>query len=188
MEFLCSAEVRKESDVAANNDYVFPSTKGSDNHVSGWHALMACCKKGNLEGKVTGTMNRHRVSTLIGALGLPESEQQLAFDHFGHSGDINRNIYQVPQAERQLASTGKYLQMIDKGLETKETSGSRVEKSVATNLSQLSPQWKEMAICFTTKEVPSTSTPARPSLKGKTKCKRRKGMSILKYISFYSVS
>ena len=186
MEFLCSAEVRKESDVAADNDYVFPSTKGSDNHVSGWHALMACCKKGNLEGKVTGTMNRHRVSTLIGALGLPESEQQLAFDHFGHSGDINRNIYQVPQAERQLASTGKYLQMIDKGLETKETSVTRVKNIVTSNLSQMPTQWKETAVSLT-KEVPSTSTPARPSFKGNPKCRKRTGMSVLKFIYFYSL-
>lgn len=33
------------------------------------------------------------------------------------SGDVNRNIYQVPQAERQLKSTGRYLELIDKGLD-----------------------------------------------------------------------
>ena len=115
INFLCSMEVRKESDVADTNTYVFPSTKGSDNHISGWHALMNSCKKAHIDGKVNGTMNRHRVSTMIGMLGLPENEQQLAFDHFGHSGDVNRNIYQAPQAERQLATTGRYLQMIDNG-------------------------------------------------------------------------
>lgn len=115
LNFLCSVEVRKESDVADTNIYVFPSTKSSENHISGWHALMNSCTKANIDGKVNGTMNRHRVSTMIGMLGLPEDEQQLAFDHFGHSGDVNRNIYQAPQAERQLATTGKYLQLIDNG-------------------------------------------------------------------------
>ena len=115
MNFLCSNETREESNVPVNNTYVFPSTQGSLNHVSGWHAMMNCCKSANLEGKMNGTMNRHRVSTMIGALGLSESDQELAFQHFGHSGDVNRNIYQVPQAEQQLATTGKYLQQIDNG-------------------------------------------------------------------------
>ena len=115
MMFLSSEEVRRDSNILPKNQYLFPSTNGSDNHVSGWHSMVSCCKKANLDSNVNGTMNRHRVSTLIGALGLPESEQQLAFDHFGHSGDINRNVYQVPQAERQLQSTGRYLKLIDKG-------------------------------------------------------------------------
>jgi len=108
LRFLCSVEVRKESRVSLQNKYVFPSTHMSDNHVSGWHALDICCKKCSLEGKITGTINRHRLSSLIGSMGIPESGQMMAFDHFGHSGDINKNIYQVPQAERQLATTGKF--------------------------------------------------------------------------------
>ena len=108
MEFLCSPEVRKESDVAVNYIYVFPSIKGSDNHVSGWHALMACCKKAKLDGKITGTMNRHRVSSLIGALAVPE--------HL-ITAEMSIGIYaKCPQAERQLEATGKYLHIIDKGL------------------------------------------------------------------------
>ena len=74
---------------------------------------MTSCKKAKVGRKITGMMNRHRVSSLIGALGLPGPEQQLAFDHFGHSGDVNGNIYQVPQAERQLKATAKYLHVID---------------------------------------------------------------------------
>lgn len=117
ISFLCSDEARNALDVPDSNKYVFPSIKGSENHISGWHSLMNCCKRANLEGKVNGTMNRHRVSTIIGSFGLPETEQQLVFDHFGHSGDVNKNIYQIPQAERQLATTGKYLIKIDKGLD-----------------------------------------------------------------------
>ena len=115
LEFLSSEEARNHSDVPTENKYLFPSTKGSDNHVSGWHSMLACCRKSNLNDHVNGTMNRHRVSTLVGALGLPESDRELAFQHFGHSGDVNRNIYQAPPAEQQLESTGKYLKLIDEG-------------------------------------------------------------------------
>lgn len=114
LTFLCNEESRRSADVNVKNDYVFPSTKQSLNHVSGWHSLMSTCKKSDIIVKINGTINRHRVSSLIGALGLPEHEQELAFQHLGHSGDINRNIYQAPPAERQLASTGRYLAMIDK--------------------------------------------------------------------------
>ena len=58
-------------------------------------------------------MNQHRVSTLVRALGFPKSDLELAFQHFGHSRDVNRNIYQAPPAEQQLESTGKYLKLID---------------------------------------------------------------------------
>ena len=74
---------------------------------------MTCCKKSKACVNVNGTMNRHRVPSLIGALALPETEQRLAFEHFGHSEEINRHVYQVPQAEQQLKSTGRYLQLID---------------------------------------------------------------------------
>ena len=39
-----------------------------------------------------------------------------AYSHFGHSGDINKNIYQIPQAHQQLLSTAKYLTSIDQGI------------------------------------------------------------------------
>ena len=112
MNFLFSKDVHRDLTVALENPYCFPSTGKCDNHVSGWHALMTCYKQTDADYKVNRTMNRHRVTTLIGALGLPECDQGLAYEHFGHSGEINRNVYQVPQAERQLNSTGRYLQLI----------------------------------------------------------------------------
>nr|XP_047130473.1 uncharacterized protein LOC105843290 isoform X3 [Hydra vulgaris] len=122
IEFVSSEAARKDSGIAPENQYLFPSTNGSDNHVSGWHVLVSCCKKANVDGRLTGTMNRHRVSSLIGALGLSESNQQLVYDHFGHSGDVNKNIYQVPQAEQQLRTTGQFLRNIDQGLSDSSSS------------------------------------------------------------------
>nr|XP_047140233.1 uncharacterized protein LOC124815515 [Hydra vulgaris] len=122
IEFVSSEAARKDSRIAPENQYLFPSTIGSDNHISGWHVLVSCCKKANVDGRLTGTMNRHRVSSLIGALGLSVSNQQLVHDHFGHSGDVNKNIYQVPQAEQQLRTIGQFLRNIDQGLSDSSSS------------------------------------------------------------------
>ena len=113
MLFLCTEEVRNEAAVAPSNKYVFPSTQQSDKHVEGWHAITNCCERAGLSGRINGTMNRHRVSSIIGSMDLGEKEQDLEFDHFGHSKNVNERIYQIPQAERQLASTGKLLNLID---------------------------------------------------------------------------
>nr|XP_047140924.1 uncharacterized protein LOC124815988 [Hydra vulgaris] len=62
------------------------------------------------ESKVTGTNNRHRLSTLVAGLGVSDAQMSLAYDHFGHSETINKTIYQAPAAHRQLLSTGKHLE------------------------------------------------------------------------------
>ena len=67
-------------------------------------------------------MNRHRVSSIIGSLGLSEEDQDLVYDHFGHSKDININVYQIPQAERHLNTTGALLRKIDKNEKMSTTS------------------------------------------------------------------
>ena len=77
--------------------------------------MLPCCRKSNLNDHANGAMNQHRVSMLVRALGFPKSDRELAFQHFGHSGEVNRNIYQAPPAEEQLESTGKYLKLIDEG-------------------------------------------------------------------------
>ena len=53
---------------------------------------------------------------MTAGLGLAENEMELAYAHLGHSGDINKNIYQLPQAHQQLLSTAKYLTLIDQGI------------------------------------------------------------------------
>ena len=113
MLFLCSTNARNEASVAPSNKYVFPSTQQSEKHVEGWHTITNSCERAGLNGRINGTMNRHRVSSIIGSMDLNEKELDLAFDHFGHSKNINERIYQIPQAERQLASTGRLLNIID---------------------------------------------------------------------------
>ncbi|XP_057294029.1 uncharacterized protein LOC130657627 isoform X3 [Hydractinia symbiolongicarpus] len=115
MKLLANEQVRKDAGVLEENSYIFPSTQGSDNHCSGWHSLDNVCAKlpiANRE-RISGTSNRHRLSTLIAGLGLSESDMSLAYDHFGHSERINKTIYQAPAAHRQLLSTGKHLSVLD---------------------------------------------------------------------------
>eukprot|EP00111_Clytia_hemisphaerica_P013333 TCONS_00039138-protein len=116
MIFLCDPDVRREVDIPKTNTFVFPSTQQSKNHVEGWHALTNSCKKGGITSKINGTMNRHRVSSLIGAFNLSETDRNLAYDHFGHSEEMNKFVYQIPQAEQQLQRTGEFLTMIDNNL------------------------------------------------------------------------
>ena len=119
---VSSDEVRESSGVDKQNIYMFPSTNHNDNHVSGWHCIMNSCKKAKICDNVNGTKNRHRVSSVIGSIALPENDKELIYEHFGHDDRINRDIYQVPQAERHLATTGKYLQMVDQGIACATTS------------------------------------------------------------------
>nr|XP_047132039.1 uncharacterized protein LOC124811030 isoform X2 [Hydra vulgaris] len=115
MKLLGSADIRTQAGVSANNIYIFPSTQSSLYHCSGWHSLKNIIKQLNLidESKVTGTNNRHRLSTLVAGLGVSDAQMSLAYDHFGHSETINKTIYQAPAAHRQLLSTGKHLEAID---------------------------------------------------------------------------
>ena len=123
--FLCSSDIRRGANVSTKNQYLFPSTKQSENHVNGWHALANCIEKSGLGKKMNGTMNRHRVISIIGSLDLSEEDQNLAYDHFGHSKDVNKHIYQIPQAERQLATTGRILSLIDQNKHEKRKLDSR---------------------------------------------------------------
>ena len=68
--FLSFEEERNHSNLPTENKYLFLFTKGSDNHVSGWHSIPVCCRKSNFDDHVNGTMNQYRVSSLVGALGI----------------------------------------------------------------------------------------------------------------------
>ena len=91
--FLSNKDVRKEAGVNSQNQFIFPSTKNSELHVSGWHTIERICEKLNLvsRSKLNATKNRHRVSTLYSSLDLPSEKRESFYDHMGHSGDMNKN-------------------------------------------------------------------------------------------------
>ena len=93
MQVLSDPVVRSNAGLKESSPHVFPSTQQSDNHFSGWLSLDNVCQKLSIiKHNINGTKNRHRLSTLIARLGLPENKTELAYAHLGHSGDINKNI------------------------------------------------------------------------------------------------
>ena len=118
MEILCDPVIRREVGVLESNVYAFPSCHNSEKHCSGWHSLTNVCDKLPIinKSRLTGTTNRHRLSTLMAAINLSDLEKSLVLKHFGHSKDINENIYQAPAAHQQILSTGKHLLAIDTGI------------------------------------------------------------------------
>ena len=118
MKLLANDSVRKEAGVNPTNSYVFASGQNSEKHFPGWHSLANVCAKLPIKDKsrLTGTSNRHRLSTVLAGFNLTNLERELVFKHFGHSKEINENIYQAPAAHLQLETTGAYLSRVDQGL------------------------------------------------------------------------
>lgn len=65
--------------------------------------------------------NRHRVASMLAKLQLSKKEQDLVFQHFGHSEHINK-VYQAPPGSMQLQTTEKRLLQINTGLRKDERS------------------------------------------------------------------
>ncbi|XP_047135438.2 uncharacterized protein LOC124812625 [Hydra vulgaris] len=57
--------------------------------------------------------NRHRVASLLAKLHLSKKEQELIFQHFGHSERMNKDVYQAPPGSMQLQTTGQFLLQIN---------------------------------------------------------------------------
>ena len=118
MELLCDPVVRNAAGVNPANQFVFASTRHSLDHQSGWHALFSIADSLNLKepDKIKATTNRHRISTFVAALDMPDQDRQLFYKHFGHSSEINENVYQNPVGIREVTQVGKRLLKIDEGI------------------------------------------------------------------------
>ena len=114
---LSDPEVRLQSGVNVENTYLFPSTRESENHVSGWHAMRNICESLTLKDpeNLKSTANRHRISTLFAAMDISKSDRQYFYKHMGHSENTNKNIYQAPLALMEITKIGKHLMNIDQG-------------------------------------------------------------------------
>ena len=95
----------------ANNIYLFASTKQSDEHVSGWHAVHYVIDKLTLEqpNLIKATTNRHRVSTLFSTLDVSAQDRELFYRHMGHSSKMNVETYQAPPALQMITKVGPHL-------------------------------------------------------------------------------
>ncbi|KAK6476632.1 hypothetical protein HHUSO_G23081 [Huso huso] len=61
---LSNSDIRKEAGVNPLNQFLFPYTRKSEDHVSGWHAVNEICKAAKISNKITATKMRHRASTI----------------------------------------------------------------------------------------------------------------------------
>ena len=129
MNYITNESVRVEAGVNKENSYVFPSTQNSKGHASGWHSINEILTQLNRKGAINATRNRHQVASLFAKLQLSKQEQDLIFQHFGHSENINMNVYQAPLGAMQLKTTGHRLLQINAGFENS------VKKCTTTNTS-----------------------------------------------------
>ena len=117
LDLLSSDECRQQCGILANNDHVFASTKGSEDHTSGWHSLDRVKRKLDLKEpeKIKSTTNRHRLSTILASMDIPAKDREYFYKHMGHSEKINSTIYQAPLAVKEITNVGKHILNIDEG-------------------------------------------------------------------------
>ena len=107
---------RNNCSIHPENVYLFPNTKNSLDHASGYHCLKSAVKqvpnliKPNL---LIADKFRHQVSTIFASFELPTQQQHSFIRHMGHSESINRNVYQCPMALQEITKVGKLLSKID---------------------------------------------------------------------------
>ena len=98
MGLLADNEIRKSVGILppTQNKFIFANTGSSIYHIIGWNAINQLCKEADVQEPqlLTASKQRHRVSTLYASLDVPEQDRELFFSHMGHSGDVNRGIYQ----------------------------------------------------------------------------------------------
>ena len=115
IDILANPEIRKQVNVYASNRYVFPNTRFSTNHVSGWKAVEKCCQMAGLDNSITATQMRHYVATVYAGLEIPDEERKQFYEHMGHSEAINKNVYQSPLAVKEVIQVGGFLDRLDRG-------------------------------------------------------------------------
>ena len=116
MKKLSNESFSKVGGVLANIKFIFASSKGSENHVLGWHVVNQFCSKLVLKSPkdIIATKNRHRISTLFASLDVEDKE--LFYSHMGHSEKMKQDFYQAQLALLELTCVGKQLMKIDAGM------------------------------------------------------------------------
>jgi len=108
MNKLADLSVRGDCGVHVDNDYLFPSTQSSMEHITGWHAVNSTCQKAGVP-TISATKVRHLTSTMYAALDIPEEKRSIFYRHMGHGKTVNVNIYQAPLAEVEVEHVGNIL-------------------------------------------------------------------------------
>ena len=113
LDMLSDPLTRDKCGIHKSNKFLFPSTKGSLDHVAGYHCINTVTKQAGLSTRLTATAMRHRASTIHADSGMSEVQKQLFFEHMGHGAEVNKDVYQCPAGSNELFVVGKYLRNID---------------------------------------------------------------------------
>ena len=110
-------EIREAVGILSDNEFLFPNTGQSEDHVSGWHSICFVTKamgdRLTKPGLLIADKFRHRASTVFALQDLPEQAREVFYRHMGHSSSINRDVYQSPLAVMELTTVGGFLQLLD---------------------------------------------------------------------------
>jgi hypothetical protein len=117
MNKLSDVSIRAAAGVHNDSKYVFPSTKLSLVHVSGWHAVNRVAVAAGVAHPelMNATKMRHYISTLYAARDVPENSRQIFYKHMGHSDKVNQHVYQAPLSHQEITHAGFHLKEIDNG-------------------------------------------------------------------------
>ena len=119
---IISPNKRKEGKISSTNPFVFASCN-SESQTSGYHDMLTLTKK--LSIKIRSTGIRHLLSTQR-AEEVGDDEDEVFYDHLGHSSTVNKLVYQIPKAKRTLQDVGKFLEKMDDKILKKRRTASEV--------------------------------------------------------------
>ena len=108
---------RNSPGIRKDNEFLFPNTCNSRDHVSGYSCIKAVAGAMGDQLKrpklLIADKFRHRASTLFALLDLPEQERESWYRHMSHSAAINKDVYQCPLAITEMTRVGGFLNKLD---------------------------------------------------------------------------
>lgn len=113
LSLLSRTDARQDAGVNPQNEFLFPNTQNSMNHVIGFDCIARICEEAGLEKHLNATSMRHYVATEYALEDASKADRELFYKHMGHSEAINENVYQCPPALREITRVGKVLRQFD---------------------------------------------------------------------------
>ena len=134
MFWIC---LRIKASINPSNKFLFPSTRGSLDHVQGNDCIQKVATKAGAFKNITGMKMRHRAATMFANLEMPKKDKEFFNSHMGHSSEVNKNIYQCPPAVRELQQVGSFLTQIEDSERNHRKNITTAEKDTPQNESIL---------------------------------------------------
>jgi len=111
LDMLADSKIRQMAGVACSNDNLFPFTESSEFACVGFNELDAICKDIGIP-TISATPVRHRASTFMWNLKLPDADANKFFKHIGHNKATDVSVYACPEAHQTLKTMAPILETI----------------------------------------------------------------------------